>query len=299
MPFWTYMLHCHGGYFYVGHTDDLDRRIRDHKSGLIAGFTADHLPVELVWSDEFQTREDAKAAERKIKGWSRAKKLALIRGDWERISALAKNKDSASKSSAWTGKGETVAPKTVPPELVEGSSFTLRPHPDTPCLAVRSITATAKMSGPDSLNLTFEIVGKIEQVLLSPTGQGIRKDRLWEHTCFEMFSRNINYEAYEELNLSPSTDWACYDFDSYRNSRSDEEYVLAPEISTECSASIFRLFAQAALAEGAGPWLVGFSAVIEEVDGTKSYWALAHPPGKPDFHHPACFAATLPPPIST
>lgn len=91
MGFWTYMLHCRGGVFYVGHTDDLPRRIAQHESGALPGFTSQLLPVELVWSAEFQTREQARAAERKLKGWSRAKKLALIRGDWERISALAQN----------------------------------------------------------------------------------------------------------------------------------------------------------------------------------------------------------------
>jgi putative endonuclease len=103
MSFWAYMLHCRGGYFYVGHTDDLDRRIGDHKSGLMSGFTADHLPVELVWSQDFVTRDEAKAAVRQIKGWSRAKKLALIRGDWPQISVLAKGKSGASTSSAQTG----------------------------------------------------------------------------------------------------------------------------------------------------------------------------------------------------
>lgn len=102
MGFWTYMLHCRGGFFYVGHTDDLQRRIPEHQSGLVPGFTADHLPVELVWSQEFTTREDAKAAERRIKGWSRAKKLALIRSDWDRIASLAKAKNSPSTSSGWT-----------------------------------------------------------------------------------------------------------------------------------------------------------------------------------------------------
>ena len=97
--FWCYMLHCRGGYFYVGHTDDLDRRIGDHKSGLIPGFTGDHLPVELVWSQNFPTRYEAKVAEKKLKGWSRAKKLALIRGDWTKISILAKKKGSPSTSS--------------------------------------------------------------------------------------------------------------------------------------------------------------------------------------------------------
>lgn len=90
MAFWTYMLHCRGGYFYVGHTDNLDDRIAQHQSGSVPGFTADHLPVTLVWSEEFQTRIEAQETERKLKGWSKAKKLALIRGDWARIAALAK-----------------------------------------------------------------------------------------------------------------------------------------------------------------------------------------------------------------
>jgi GTP-binding protein Era len=82
MSFWTYLLHCNGGYFYVGHTDDLDRRIAEHQAGELAGFTRDHLPVQLVWSEEFPTRYEAKEAERRVKGWRREKKLALIRNDW-------------------------------------------------------------------------------------------------------------------------------------------------------------------------------------------------------------------------
>ena len=102
MAFWTYMLHCRGGTFYVGHTDNLDHRLAQHQSGSIAGFTADHLPVTLVWSEQFPTRLEALETERKLKGWSKAKKLALIRDDWARIAALAKNKSSASTSSART-----------------------------------------------------------------------------------------------------------------------------------------------------------------------------------------------------
>ena len=97
--FWAYMLHGRGGYLYTGHTDDLERCIAQHTTSTIAGFTANHLPVELVWSQNFSTREETKAAEKLIKGWSRAKKLALIRGDWGRISVLAKKKNSPSTSS--------------------------------------------------------------------------------------------------------------------------------------------------------------------------------------------------------
>ena len=102
MTFWAYMLHCRGGAFYTGHTDNLPRRIGEHESGMIVGFTADKLPVALVWSQEFSTRFEALEAEGRIKGWSRAKKMALIREDWDKISALAKGKNGPSTSSGRT-----------------------------------------------------------------------------------------------------------------------------------------------------------------------------------------------------
>ena len=88
--FHCYLLRCSDGSYYVGHTDDLSRRIAEHQTGFFTGYTYKRRPVELVWSTSFQTRDDAKAAERQIKGWSRAKKEALIAGDWERMSELAK-----------------------------------------------------------------------------------------------------------------------------------------------------------------------------------------------------------------
>ena len=103
MSFWAYLLHCRGGAYYAGHTDNLDYRIAQHQAGTIAGYTAERLPVELVWSQEFGTRIEALTAERQIKGWSRAKKMALIRGDWDAISVLAQSKDSPSTSSGRTG----------------------------------------------------------------------------------------------------------------------------------------------------------------------------------------------------
>jgi putative endonuclease len=102
LAFWTYILHCRGGAFYTGHTDDLERRMGIHQAGQIAGFTADRLPVTLVWSAEFETRWEALAMERRIKGWSRAKKMALIRGDFDALSQLARSKNSPS-----TGSGRT------------------------------------------------------------------------------------------------------------------------------------------------------------------------------------------------
>ena len=90
MSFFAYLLQCADGSYYAGHTDDLNRRLGQHQCGECGGYTATRLPVELAWSQEFVTREEALAAEQQIKGWSRAKKEALMAGDWERISVLAK-----------------------------------------------------------------------------------------------------------------------------------------------------------------------------------------------------------------
>ena len=90
MAFYAYLLRCNDGSYYAGHTDNLDLRIAQHQSGALGGYTAKRLPVKLVWSDWFSTRDDAFAAERKLKGWRRAKKEALIAGDWESIAQLAR-----------------------------------------------------------------------------------------------------------------------------------------------------------------------------------------------------------------
>ncbi|PDH64492.1 MAG: hypothetical protein CNE89_13200 [Sphingomonadaceae bacterium MED-G03] len=94
MPFWTYMLHCADRSFYVGHTDNLETRVAQHEIGQIAGYTQTRLPIKLVWSQPFGSRIEALEAERQIKGWSRAKKLALIREDWTLISSLARSSRS-------------------------------------------------------------------------------------------------------------------------------------------------------------------------------------------------------------
>jgi putative endonuclease len=92
VAFWVYLLRCADGSYYAGHTDDLDKHIGEHSAGVCGGYTATRLPVELVWSQECSTRIEALSFERQIKGWSRAKKEALIRSDWEELSRLAKGK---------------------------------------------------------------------------------------------------------------------------------------------------------------------------------------------------------------
>ena len=94
MAFHTYILRCNDGSYYTGHTDNFENRIAQHQTGATGGYTAARRPLTLVWSDSFPTRHEALAAERRIKGWTRAKKEALIRGDWEEIKRLSKNRKS-------------------------------------------------------------------------------------------------------------------------------------------------------------------------------------------------------------
>lgn len=91
MAFHAYILRCQDGSYYVGHTDDLEKRLSEHRNGGVTVYTRKRQPVSLVWSDYFQTRDEALAAERQINGWSRAKKEALIKGNWERLQRLARN----------------------------------------------------------------------------------------------------------------------------------------------------------------------------------------------------------------
>lgn len=89
MSFWVYLVECADGSYYIGHTDDLERRMAQHHDGTCGGYTAKRRPVQLRYSQEFVTREEALVAERQLKGWSRAKKAALIRGDWAAVQRLA------------------------------------------------------------------------------------------------------------------------------------------------------------------------------------------------------------------
>lgn len=81
MTFYVYVLRCSDGLYYTGQTDDLERRLAEHRRGEFDGFTAARLPVQLMWCELFPSRDEARAAEYRIKPWSRAKKEALFRSD--------------------------------------------------------------------------------------------------------------------------------------------------------------------------------------------------------------------------
>jgi len=112
MQFWVYMLRCKDGSYYAGHSDNLEGRLWQHREGIGCDWTRRRRPVELVWCAVVPTRDDAFAFERRIKGWTRAKKEALIASDWDRISWLAKPPHERPQTAS--------TQVSVRPELVEG-----------------------------------------------------------------------------------------------------------------------------------------------------------------------------------
>jgi hypothetical protein len=172
----------------------------------------------------------------------------------------------------------------------------LIPHPDHPPLDVSRIEARITSVDQNWLNLHWRIDDAVRLVLPPFAGKG-RADGLWNTTCFELFLRTPGDDGYVEINLSPSERWAAYDFIGYRQDMAKRKLAREPVCTMRIGQSIAVFDAAVPLAGlPRRPWEVGLSAVIEETGGTKSYWALAHPPGEPDFHAPACFALTLPAP---
>ena len=98
MQFWTYLLRCADGSYYVGHTDDFDLRLAKHHDGTYGGYTSTRRPIVLVYAEAFDSRDDAFHRERQIKGWSRAKKEALAREDWQELKRLARTAHPSTSS---------------------------------------------------------------------------------------------------------------------------------------------------------------------------------------------------------
>jgi len=165
---------------------------------------------------------------------------------------------------------------------------TLKPHPMTPPEPVWSVEVHVERDGA-ILWLRFVVDGEVDELQWAPEASPGRADELWKHTCFEAFVRTPH--GYVEYNLSPSSQWATYRFDGYRQGmrRADE---AATVLGLDGASDMVALEAHIELPPQAGA--LGLSAVIEAADGHKSYWALAHPSDKPDFHHPESFVLELP-----
>ena len=171
-------------------------------------------------------------------------------------------------------------------------------HPSTPPADSHfkvwaSVDHAASFGATATTNIWFGVGAPASRFLLPEHSDGERKDELWKTTCFEAFLRASGEDAYQEWNFAPSGDWAAYDFRCYRDGMAAADVGSPPYIRMEDNLTWWALGATVAVPADR-KWQLGLSAVLEEQNGTKSYWALAHPPGDtPDFHHPDCFAAKL------
>ena len=175
-------------------------------------------------------------------------------------------------------------------------SISLTCHPTTACAAIRHIEVQVLRPRNAALELRYTILGDIDGLLIPPESPSRTADKLWQHTCFEAF---IAVGAgYYEFNFSPSTQWAIYRFSAYREGVTAVENA-SPQIAVRRDAAcltvgaIVDLDALPAFRDRSDLRLA-LSAAIEDTEHRMSYWALAHPPGKPDFHHAAGFVLELP-----
>jgi hypothetical protein len=167
----------------------------------------------------------------------------------------------------------------------------LTPHPDLPPGPVSTIEVKVQRDR-DTLTLRFALTGAIADLAIPPPANATRTDDLWRHTCFEAFLQPAPGDAYFEFNFAPSTQWAAYAFASYREGMTPAD-IPPPVIQTHATAATLDLTVTLTQLPP-GPCRLALAAVIETKSGAKSYWALAHPPGKPDFHHRTGFAYDLP-----
>ncbi len=169
-------------------------------------------------------------------------------------------------------------------------------HPASAPLAVTEIEARWEVVGP-WLQLRWRVDGA-RKVLIPPFTGRQRRDGLWQTTCFEMFVQPSDGAPYAEFNFSPSESYAAYDFTTWREGMSERALSHDPVITPRRGGDVLIMDVAIPLADlPALPAALSLTCVIEEEGGAKSYWAMAHgSPAKPDFHDPACFAATLEPP---
>lgn len=163
-------------------------------------------------------------------------------------------------------------------------------HPQTAAGGTDAIEVVVTYAANDRLALSFVLQGDLDSLQVPTEKPCRRMDELWRHTCFEAFLMPGDGPGYREYNFSPSGEWASYMFHDYRQvhdqQASESVYEPTPVIRARRGAQSLTLEAELPLlAVSTRSLRLGLSAVIEAADGSLCYWALRHPPGKPDFHH--------------
>jgi hypothetical protein len=180
----------------------------------------------------------------------------------------------------------------------------LRLHPDSHSVAVKSIDVEIARPRTGRVELSYIVTGQMSSIRMPAAVANARSDGLWRHTCFEAFIRASPNAGYYELNFSPSGQWAAYQFSGYRSGMQVANEITGVPIKMRSSPDGCALQASLSLDQFRDlprdrSWRLGLSAVIEDATGRISYWALAHPSGKPDFHHADSFTCEFSPAVTS
>lgn len=168
-------------------------------------------------------------------------------------------------------------------------------HPNMPGKGVDSIDVQVTLKPGGRLWMRYHIECDPAHVQLSDPADPLRTDFLWHRTCFETFITRGGQSQYIEFNFCPSSRWAAYQFTDYREGAADLPVEEAPAIHLDLSETHIAIEADVLLPESwrDGPMMMGITTIIEDEEGTLSYWALAHPGDKQEFHDRSCFIHPL------
>ena len=181
-------------------------------------------------------------------------------------------------------------------------------HLSTPCAAIHQFAVRVWRDG-GKLALQYRLDGDINALEIPPTSPSHRTDGLWQTTCCELFikgvlqtdsvlkKQSVLVGGYYEFNFSPSTAWAAYAFSAYRQGMVSADLVEPVKIAVRQTAARLELDAvvnvDGLALPNTGKLHLGLSAVVQQQSGAITYWAFAHPEGKPDFHHLDGFVCEL------
>ena len=166
-------------------------------------------------------------------------------------------------------------------------------HPDSPEPAVRALVAGARMLPDGGLALVWRLSGELAALRIPDAATRLPPERLWAHTCFELFVAQAGVAGYREFNFSPNGQWMRFDFADYRQ-RIASPASPAPRIETRRDAAGLELDVTLGVEQfPPGDLVIGLTAVVEHADDSHAYWALRHPAAQPDFHHRDGFALAL------
>ncbi|MBO9712830.1 DOMON-like domain-containing protein [Sphingomonas sp.] len=171
----------------------------------------------------------------------------------------------------------------------------LAPHPSAPPKAKIEIEAGIMLRPEGGWAVQYAVTGEVDAISLAARAAAPeRRDGLWQTSCFELFAGIPGEAEYQEFNLAPSGDWAAYGFTGYREAMHDLALDGPVTIARFQGKSSFVLIAELPLPFDGKT--LNFTTVIEEKDGTRSWWAAVHATETPDFHDRACMTIALPSP---